>query len=281
METYVFAAVLCAAAFHATWNALIKVGLDPLRSAALMALSATAIAAVILPFLVQPLPAAWPWVVLSTITHLGYFAGLVEAYRSSDYGQVYPIARGAAPLMTATVATVAVGEHVGLTGWIGIVLLATGVLLLSLRGGRDLERFDRRGVGFALFTALTVCTYSVVDGVGARVSGAPVAYTLWLFVGIAVTLIPYAMWRGGRGVFTGLTGYWKQGLIGGGLQIASYGIALWAMTLAPIAIVAALRETSVLFGAAIAVIVLKEPLRQTRIVAAAMIVSGLVLIRLA
>ncbi len=158
--------------------------------------------------------------------------------------------------------------------------LVSGVFLLSLRGGRELARLDMRAVGFALMTAVTICTYSIVDGIGARLSANPNAYSAWLFVGIAIVLVPYARIRGGSGALTAGLPYWRQGLAGGGMQVLSYGIAIWAMTVAPIAIVAALRETSVLFGAAIAVIVLKEPLRAARLVAAGLIVIGLVLIRL-
>lgn len=280
MENIVFLAVLFAALCHAGWNALIKVGLDPLSTTTLISIGAAAIALVALPFFAMPAAASWPWLIASSVIHLFYFGGLIEAYRAGDLGQVYPIARGSAPLMTATATTFLVGESLNPAGWAGIVALAAGVVLLSIRGGHDLARLDRRAVGFALFTALTICTYSVVDGIGARLSGHPVAYSLWLFIGIAATLVPYALAREGAAVFANVRRFWRRGLIGGGLQVASYGIALWAMTLAPIAIVATLRETSVLFGAGIAVVVLKEPLRAVRIVAALLIVAGLVLIKL-
>ncbi len=158
--------------------------------------------------------------------------------------------------------------------------LAFGVVLLSARGGRDLVRFDRRAVGFALLTALTICTYSVVDGIGARVSHNPQSYVLWLLIGTALLLVPYALYRDGRDVIPAMQRFWLRGLAGGALQTVAYGTALWAMTLAPIAIVATLRETSVLFSAVIAVVVLKEPLRAVRIGAALLILAGLVLIRL-
>ena len=119
----------------------------------------------------------------------------------------------------------------------------------------------------------------MVDGIGARLAGNPNAYSLWLFVGIAVVMLPYALYRDGRDVIPAMQTYWRRGFAGGALQVLSYGIAIWAMTVAPIAIVATLRETSVLFGAVIAVVVLKEPLRAVRIVAALLIVCGLVLIR--
>jgi drug/metabolite transporter (DMT)-like permease len=153
-------------------------------------------------------------------------------------------------------------------------------LLLSLRGGRDLARLDRTAVGFALFTAVTICGYSVVDGVGARLSGSANAYSVMLFVGIGPVMLIYALARRGHEVIAEMGQSWGIGLAGGGLQLGSYGIAIWAVTVAPIAIVAALRESSVLFGAVIAVVFLKEPLRAGRVAAALMIVAGLALIRL-
>lgn len=280
MENLVFLAVLFAALCHAGWNALIKVGLDPLSTTTLIGVGSGAVALVFLPFAGMPAWACWPWLVASVIIHLGYFAFLIEAYRAGDLGQVYPIARGAAPLMTATATTIFVGERLSLIGWGGIVALVAGVVLLSARGGRELTHIDRRAVGFALLTALTICTYSVVDGIGARLSLNPVSYSLWLFVGIAIVMVPYALYRDGRDVIPAMQAYWRRGLAGGALQVISYGTVLWAMTLAPIAIVATLRETSVLFGAVIAVVVLKEPLRALRVVAALLILCGLVLIRL-
>jgi drug/metabolite transporter (DMT)-like permease len=279
MESFVFAAVLFAAACHAGWNALIKVGLEPLATTTLISIGAGLVALAFLPLVGLPAAAAWPWLIGSVAIHLFYFGGLIEAYRSGDLGQVYPIARGSAPLMTAAVTTLAVGERLSLIGWAGIVALVAGVFLLSLGGGRDLARLDRRAVGFALFTAVTICAYSVVDGIGARLALNPNAYSLWLFVGIALAMVPYALVRNGRTVISQMRPFWQRGLAGGALQLISYGIAIWAMTVAPIAVVAALRETSVLFGAAIAVFLLKEPLRVARVVAAMLIVGGLVLIR--
>lgn len=282
MENLVFLAVLFAAACHVGWNALVKVGLDPLATTTLISIGSAAVALAALPFVGTPDPASWPCIAASAVIHLFYFAALIESYRTGDLGQVYPIARGAAPLMTAAVATVFVGEHLSPLGWTGIAVLVSGVFLLSARGGRDLAQFDRRAVGFALLTAVAICAYSVVDGSGARLSGNPAAYTLWMFVSNALVLVPYALIRGGgsSSLTKALQLFWGRALIGGGLQVLSYGIVLWAMTLAPIAIVAALRETSVLFGAAIAVIVLKEPLRAVRVAAAVLIVGGLLLIRL-
>jgi drug/metabolite transporter (DMT)-like permease len=284
MDGFVFAAVLLAAAGHAGWNAAIKRGLDPLATTVLISLGAAIVSAALLPFVGLPAPPSWPWCFASVLIHLIYFAALIESYRAGDMGQVYPIARGSAPLMTAIAATIFVGERLGMLGWGGIILLMAGVVLLSLGGGRDggrsLARLDRRAVGFALLTAATICAYSLVDGIGARAAGSANAYSVALFVGIGPAMAIYALARRGREVLAVTTRHVGTGLAGGALQLGSYGIAIWAMTVAPIAIVAALRETSVLFGAVIAVVVLREPLRANRIVAALTIVGGLVLIRL-
>jgi drug/metabolite transporter (DMT)-like permease len=280
MGTAVFAAVLFAAACHAGWNAAIKRTLDPLATTVLISIGAAVAALVLAPFAGLPAAPAWPWVIASVLIHLVYFAALIESYRAGDMGQVYPLARGSAPLMTAALSPLIVGEVVGAIAFAGIALLAAGVLLLSLRGGRDLVRINARAVGFALLTAVTICGYSLVDGIGARRAGDPNGYSVALFAGIGPVMLIYALARSGRGVIAAMGRQWQTGLVGGALQFGSYGIAIWAMTLAPIAIVAALRETSVLFGAVIAVVILKEPLRLPRIVAALMIVVGLVLIRL-
>lgn len=280
MDPFVFAAVLFAAACHASWNALIKIKLDPFATTAIITVACGVIALPTLPFTGLPPFESWPWVVGSVILHLGYYIGLTEAYRTGDMSQVYPIARGSAPLMTALVSTTFIGEHLGVLGWVGILALVSGVFLLSAKGGRDLTRIDRRAVGFALFTAVTICGYSITDGVGARIAGNPHSYSAALFVCDSACMLVFALARRGRSIVVDARSYWKIGLLGGALSVLAYWIAIWAMTIEPIAIVAALRETSVLFGALIAVFILKEPLRPARIIAAIMIVCGLALIKL-
>jgi drug/metabolite transporter (DMT)-like permease len=280
MDPFVFAAVLLAAACHASWNAVLKLRLDPFRTVALIAIASAIVALPMLPVVGLPPAAAWPWLIGSLILHVGYYIGLTEAYRTGDMGQVYPIARGSAPLMTAGMSTVFLGERLGLIGWGGIIVLIFGVFLISLHGGRDLARLDRRAVGFAFFTAVTICGYSLVDGVGARIAGNPHSYSVMLFLLDGAMMAVFALLRNGRATFTDMANHWKAAFTGGTLSLVSYWTAIWAMTVAPIALVAALRETSVLFGAAIAVIFLKEPLYASRVVAACLIVAGLVLIRL-
>jgi drug/metabolite transporter (DMT)-like permease len=280
MDPFVFAAVLFAALCHASWNTLLKIRLDPFAANALITVASGLIAVVALPFVGLAAVVSWPWLVASIILHLAYYYGLTEAYRTGDLSQVYPIARGAAPLMTALVSTVGLGEDIGLYGWLGILSLVSGVFLLSLRGGRDLTRIDRRAVGFAFFTAVTICGYSLTDGIGARLSGNAHAYAALLFVLDGACMLVFSLWWRGQLLITEARIYWKTGLFGGALSVTSYWIAIWAMTVAPIAIVAALRETSVLFAAVISVVVLKEQLRPARVIAALMIVAGMALIRL-
>jgi drug/metabolite transporter (DMT)-like permease len=280
MDSFVFAAVLFAALCHAGWNAAVKRGLDPLVTTVLISVGAALVGLAMLPFTGWPASAAWPWVIASVLIHIVYFAALIESYAAGDMGLVYPLARGSAPLMTAIGAAVWLNEHIGLLGWLGIAVLAAGVLLLSLRGSRDLAKLDQRAIRFALLTAVTICAYTLVDGVGARAAGNAHAYTAAIFVGIGFAMAVYALVRRGREVFPLMTQHWRLGAGGGVMQVTSYGIAIWAMTVAPIALVGALRETSVLFGTILAVVFLKEPLLMPRVAAALLIVCGLVMIRL-
>lgn len=248
-----------------------------------MSLISTACALVALPFLPLvglPLPAAWPFIIASLILHFVYYIGLAEAYRLGDLGQVYPIARGAAPLMTAMGATLLIGEHLSFGGWCGVLVLGAGILTLALRGGRDLSRFDGRSVAFALLTAASIAAYTLVDGAGARKAGHAAPYIVWLFLLDGIMMLAFGVWRAGAGVVvTEFRAAWRVVLLGGALSTAAYAIAIWAMTVAPIALVAAVRETGVLFAALFGVMLLKEPIVIARVAAVALVLCGLVLIR--
>jgi drug/metabolite transporter (DMT)-like permease len=280
MDLFVFLAVLAAAAFHAGWNALLKLNLEPIVATSLVA-AASGIVAV--PFVVVvglPTSASWPYILASVAIHIVYYFALAQAYRFGDLGQVYPIARGTAPLMTAILATLWLGEGLGSYGWAGVIVLATGILLLALRGGRAVERFDARSVGFALLTSLTITTYTLVDGIGARVSGSPLQYTAWLFLLSGGAMGIYGRLLVGRRFAGELAAHWKLTVGGAVLSTAAYAIAIWAMTVAPIALVAALRETSVLFAALLGTVLLREPVLPARVAAACLVLAGVVLVRL-
>lgn len=259
---------------------MLKLGLEPLEA---MVLINGAAAVVALPFLFWtgwPRAESLPWLAASVAVHLGYYFALAEAYRRADMSQVYPVARGSAPLLTALISVFFLHEPVTPLGGGGIAMLALGIFVMSLKSARDAAHMDRKALMFAGLTAVTICLYTLSDGSGARIAGDPAAYSAALFVidGLALTL--FTLWLKGARWFAPMLRHKTAGLAGGAMSCAAYSIAIWAMTVAPIPLVAAVRETSVLFGAAIAVVILKEPLRANRILAALFIVAGLVMIRL-
>lgn len=280
MELHVFLAVLAAAAMHAGWNAFLKLRIDPFLAMALV----TALAGVIaIPGLVAfgfPKLEAWPWLLGSIVLHLCYYISLTEAYRRADMSQIYPIARGGAPLVTAFASVALIGERLSATQGLGIATLGCGVMLISLLGRRKGASFDLGALGFAGLTALTISGYTLVDGVGARTAGDPHAYSAALFVLDGFPLLLFALWRRGAAGLAPMRPYLLQGLAGGAMSLGSYWIAIWAMTVAPIPLVAAVRESSVLFGALIATLLLKEPMQWTRAGAAVLIVCALALMRI-
>lgn len=265
---------------HAGWNAMLKVRLDPFVAMVLIHSCGTLLALPAVFWFGFPKAECWPWLVASTIIHLGYYIALSAAYARADMGQVYPIARGSAPLMTGLIGVWIFNEPVTLKGGAGIALLAFGIFVMSIRSARDAAHMDRKALIFAGLTAITITLYTISDGVGARISGDPHGYTAALFLLDGISLFAMALYLRGWQGLKPMTAFLPQGFAGGAMSCGSYGIAIWAMTVAPIPLVAAVRETSVLWGAAIAVIFLKEPLRWNRIVAACLIVAGLVMIRL-
>jgi drug/metabolite transporter (DMT)-like permease len=280
MDLFVFCAVLAAAAFHATWNALLKVKLEPIVAICVISVGCGIAVLPVLPFVDLPRPAAWPYIGGSLFVHLFYYSALAEAYKTGDLGLVYPIARGSAPFMTATGAYLLVGQELGPLGWFGVAVLASGILVLSFKGGRVSAKPNLRSAGFALVTALTITTYTLIDAIGAKVAGSAHAYAGWLFILDAVMMAAYGLLRFPAAFVGAMKSEPRLLFVGGGLSAAAYWIAIWAMTVAPIALVAALRETSVLFAAAIGIVFLREPVIPARIIAACLVLIGVVLIRL-
>jgi drug/metabolite transporter (DMT)-like permease len=279
MDSLVFCSVLAAAACHAGWNALLKLRLEPVVASLLVAMAS---GLVVLPLAFAtglPEVPAWPYLGASVVIHIAYYVTLAEAYRFGDLGQVYPIARGTAPLATAVLAAVWLNEAPGIYGWTGIIVLAAGILLLAVRGGRPSRRFDPRSISFALMTSLTITAYTLVDGVGARLAGTSAAYTIWLFLLSGGVMAIYGFARIGTRLAADFAANWRMAFAGAVLSTAAYAIAIWAMTVAPIALVAALRETSVLFGALFATVLLREPWLLARMAAALMVLAGALLLR--
>jgi drug/metabolite transporter (DMT)-like permease len=280
MSPGVFAAVLAAAALHAGWNAFLKVKLEPFLAMTLITGSGGVVGIPLLLAFGFPRLEAWPWLMGSVVIHLGYYFALTEAYRRADMGQIYPIARGGAPLLTASISVGLLHEAIGLQAALGIAVLGCGIILIAFLGRRRQAAFDPHALGFALLTAGIVCAYTIVDGLGARIAGDPHAYSAALFVIDGIPLVLVAFWLRGFSGLAPMRQFLGRGIAGGAMSLGAYWIAIWAMTVAPIALVAALRETSVLWASLIAVLFLKEPFIPARAVAAALIVAGVALIRL-
>ncbi|HGA3337071.1 TPA: EamA family transporter [Enterobacter hormaechei] len=248
MTITVFCILLFAALLHASWNAIVKAGTDKLYSAIGVSGSAALIALILLPFSPQPTAASWPYLFVSCALQVVYTVLVAKTYQVSDMSQTYPLMRGTAPLLVALISVMVLGDHLS---WL------------------------------ALLNACFIAGYTLVDGTGVRLSDTALGYTLWTFFMNGFCLLSWAMVARRREASSYLRLHWKKGLLGGVGTMGSYGLALWAMTQAPLAVVAALRETSILFGALIAFVLLKEKVAGLRIAAALGIAAGAILLRLA
>lgn len=277
MPTTVMLVVLTGAWLHATWNVLTKSGHDPLIDTTLILLGGSLLSAIVLPFVGAPAPASWPFIAVSSALELVYFALLAAAYRLGDMGLAYPLMRGTAPLLVALVSGVLLSERLGVAVSCGVGTICAGVLLIALahrrRGG------DWRPVALALANTLVIAAYTMVDGMGARRSAHPIAYTMVIFLSASLMFVPWMAATHPRQVTDALRQRWPLGLAGGACIIMSYGFALWAITRAPIAPVAALRETSILFGLVLARLVLHERLGLARLAGGLLILSGAAILR--
>ncbi|MGM4980576.1 MULTISPECIES: DMT family transporter [Rhizobium] len=277
MSFDVIALVLFGALLHATWNAIIKAGTDKSLDAALVSAGGAAAALPLLPFLPLPASAAWPFIGASAILQFAYFQLVAAAYRAGDIGLVYPLMRGVAPLIIVSTSSFILKETLSGGALIGTMTICAGILTLAF----EARKGSRRAIVLALANAAVIATYTYVDGIGARISGNSISYTLWMSLLPPVLLFAWAIsQRGVNAVAAHIRYNWWRGLIGGGGSIISYGLALWAMTKAPVAMVAALRETSILFALVISVVVLKERSSIWRYVAGAIIAAGVLVLRL-
>jgi len=286
MAPSVVAIVLCGALLHAGWNALVKKGRDPFLSSVLVASGAGLISLPLLPFLAQPAAASWPYALASTVIHYAYYGLLAAAYRHGDMSHAYPLMRGSAPLLVALSSVPLLGEHLSVTQYAAVACISGGIfgLWFATRSGASADaatRSRRQATAYALLNALVIAAYTLIDGLGARASAAPAAYVMWLHVLSAIGLLAWCLLRCPRELNEYARQYWKVAILGGAGTLGAYGLALWAMTVAPLAAVAALRETSILFAALIAKFFLSERIGSKRALAIAAIATGAVLMRLA
>jgi len=281
----VVALLLAAALMHATWNALLKADKsDRLATFGVIMATGTVMGLVAVPFLPMIEPAAWKFLATSVAVHVAYYTFLLKAYSYGDLSHTYPIARGLGPLLVALVSGRLIGEHLRAQDMVGVVLLSAGLVALALPPKRAIPTpGGRHGLAtlFAVLTGVTIASYIIADGMGVRAAGPSfehrLSYIAWLCVLEGPWLLVLAIVLRPRTVWSHLRRYWWRGAIGGVIANTGYGIAIYALVLGPMAHVAALRETSVLFGALMGTLLLGEPFGVRRVVAAAIIVSGLAL----
>lgn len=270
--------VLGAAFLHAAWNALVKVNTDRLIMVAIMMISQAGIATLALPFVAIPTPEAWPFIWVSTVLHTAYFSFLILAYRYGDLSHVYPIARGVAPLIVAVVSIVIVGEVLSRQATLAVVLIALGIMSLTLTRGASGLRAPQ-AILYALGTGVFIAGYTVIDGLGARRADSAHSYIFWLniFDGIPITLLALYLRR--KQFFTEVQRTWKPAMLAGIVSLLAYWIVIWATTLAPLAMVSAVRETSMVFAVLFGVLFLKERLNLARLISTSITLFGAVLLK--
>jgi drug/metabolite transporter (DMT)-like permease len=265
---------------HAGWNAVVRAGMDRFSSILLLSMTQSGLALLLLPFAPLPAAGAWPWVAAASVLHTGYKLFLIRAYQHGDLSQVYPLARGAAPPIVALGGFLLLHERLAPAGWAAVAAIALGVALMAFRGGAGFQRLAPKALGYALATAGFVAAYTLADGAGARIARTATGFAMWMFVGDGAIMLAYALATRGRAGFAAVLPHWRTGVPAGTLSLGSYWIALWAFTRAPVALVAALRETSVLFAMLIASVVLKEAPGPWRWAAGLAIGAGVVMMRL-
>ena len=277
MPVEVTLAVLAAALAHAGWNAMIKSSRDPLLDITLITFLAGVAVLPFLPFVAPPARESWPYLAGSIALHIGYYFAVAGAYRTGDLSHGYPIMRGLAPLLTSVCAIAWLGETPQPLTWLGILLISGGVLSLGLAGFH--WRDSRRSTQWALANAVIIAGYTLVDAAGIRLSGSPAGYVLWLFFLDALPFPVLILLMKKRELVEYGKRFWVRGFVGGVLSAGAYGVALWAMTRAPVAAVAALRETSVIFAALIGAWLLKEGHVRQRIAGAAVVAAGVIALK--
>ena len=278
MTPGVFLAVIGAAFLHALWNALIKVGTSRVGGMVILSMAEVPIGLAVVAVAAPIDSAAIPWVIAAGITQFGYKFCLTYAYDRGDLSRVYPIARGAAPLAVALAGTLLLPDTVTPVQYLGIVMLGSGILLMAQGVFRRGE--DRRMLPFALGSACATAIYTMIDGIGARISGAPVAYVGWVFVADGLIFSTGMLALRGVSVIPRGRRAWGLAVFAAAASYGAYAVSIWAMTLAPIATVAALRETSILFAVLIGWLVFGERMTRDKAIAAAVIVAGVIVMRI-
>ena len=278
MSLGVFLAVLGAAFLHALWNALIKLGTSKVGTMVILSVIEIPIGLAVVAVSPPIDAAAIPWVIAAGCTHFAYKFFLTYAYDRGDLSRVYPIARGAAPMVVALAGAMMLPDAVSGRQYVAIAVLGLGILMMAR--GVFSSGEDRRLLPFALGSAAATATYTMIDGMGARISGAPAAYVAWVFVADGLIFTLGMLTLRGTSVLPRDGRAWGLGSVASVASYGAYAVSIWAMTIAPIAVVAALRETSILFAVLIGWIAFGEKMSGEKALAACVIVAGVLLTRL-
>ena len=279
METIVFVAVITAAALHAVWNAVVKGTGDKMLSMTAVVLGHAPIAIVALPFVPSPAPESWPYLAAGVLLHAGYQVFLLTSYRFGDLTQVYPIARGTAPMLVAGISVVFLGVHLQAMEILGVFTIGAGIMSLSIVRQKDGLR-NRKAAMLAFTTGCFIAGYSLVDGLGARIAGTSLGFYAWLTIFNALIFAVFASIRAPGTLRNLVTRSKRVFVVGGSASFIAYALVIWAFTQAPIALVTALRETSIIFALFIGVFFLKERLDLTKVFATLATLVGAALLRL-
>lgn len=279
MSPLVFSVVLAAAVLHAAWNGLVKQGGDPFLRLAVVILTGSLVCLPFLPLVEPPPAAAWPWLLTSVAVHIGYDWLLCLGYLRGDLSLVYPVARGVAPPLVALLGALVAGEHLPPSGILAVAVVSAGILLL-LGLGR-VARAQRRSLLYATGCGVTIALYTLADGQGVRAAGEPWGYIVWLFALDGLPFGSAVLWLQRHRLQGLATPGLAPAALGGLLSFTAYALVIWAMATTPMALVSALRETSVVLAAWIGTRLLREPFGHRRIAAAALVAAGIVLLKLA
>ena len=270
-------AVLFGALLHASWNVMVKRSGDALADLALLTMGASLLVLPALFFLPLPATAMWPYLLASNVIHIGYYATLAATYRHADLSVGYPVMRGSAPLLVALFGAIVLREVPHTNVWVGVALISGGVVSLAFAQG--VRAGAGRAIAFALTNATMIATYTLVDAAGARAGDTTLSYVLWMFFLEGLPFALFMLWRRGRPFVEHVKKRWPIGFAAGAFSALSYGIAVWAMTVAPVGAVAALRETSVVFALGLGALLLGERVTPRRWFGVAAVLAGAVTLR--
>ena len=275
--------VLLAALMHALWSIVLKLTGEAKANITVFMAGSSILALAGIPFQSLPSLASLPFLLISVIVQVIYMVLVGVVYQKGDVSQFYPVMRGVAPLFVALFSGPVLGEKLSILAWCGVILICFGVLTLAVEALRRSDRIDPSIIPLSLLTAAFIAFYTLLDGMGVRLSGAPVSYILWIFflIGLVKVVFELVNHKTRQPFLAHLKRYWCIGLVGGFLSLGSYGLALWTMTKLPVALVAALRESAIVFAVILSYFVLREHVSFSRFIASIIIVLGVIAVRLA